>query len=308
VESCPSRRATSPPGDVAAGVIDGELLLVGADASGTLVLDLLQLGLPGGDWHEHAPRPFVGAAHSAAVLDDKLYVVGGAGNGSEGRLQIYDPDDDSWTLGPDLPWPGSHVGTAVIDGALYAAGGLSGGSVTDQAAVYEPSSESWTPLPPLPIAVHDAACGTDGSRLFVIGGADDPQGPPQPHDDVQVFDPVVGLWDSDKLPGSTLSPLPAARGGTGPAVLWQGELYVFGGESPGGPSSPGSGPGPTADGVYDRVDVLDPAAGTWRLEASLPTAGHGHFPVLFQSRIFVAGGHVASGSAPSTRLEIFTRQ
>ena len=50
-------------------------------------------------------------------------------------------------------------------------------------------------------------------------------------------------------------PLPFGRGGTGRAVFYQGELYVFGGETL-------NGAGAVAGNVYNRVDVYDPALTT----------------------------------------------
>jgi N-acetylneuraminic acid mutarotase len=84
-------------------------------------------------------------------------------------------------------------------------------------------------------------------------------------------------------------------------VFYQGECYVFGGETL-------DGPGATPNGVYNRVDVYDPVTSTWRLEAPMPTARHGTFPVLHQSRIWVAAGGVTKGHSHSDIVEIFTRQ
>jgi Kelch motif protein/galactose oxidase-like protein len=145
----------------------------------------------------------------------------------------------------------------------------------------------------MPAGRHHAAGGSDGSRLFVIGGRTGPNTLSAGTDDVQVFDPATGTWDWDKLPASTLPAAPAPRGGTGPAIWWQGQLYVFGGS--------------TTGTVLGRVDVLDPAAGTWRAEARLPTPRRGLWPALFQGRIVLAGGHTTMGTSPSTAFEIFTR-
>jgi N-acetylneuraminic acid mutarotase len=84
-------------------------------------------------------------------------------------------------------------------------------------------------------------------------------------------------------------------------VYYQGEFYVMGGETL-------NGPGATPDKVYDRVDVYDPVADTWRLEAPMPTARHGIFPVLYQSRMWIAGGGVKSAFSQSNAVEVFTRQ
>jgi N-acetylneuraminic acid mutarotase len=291
---------------VAAGVLDGELVVVGAESSETLVLHLLDLdgssaGATGpGAWHAHAPRPFVGRDHAAVVVAGKLLLIGGLGGGSEGRVQVYDPDDESWSLGADMPWQGGAVAAARLGGQVFAAGGLVGGVAVSNAARYDPVANTWTALPPLPAARHHASAGSDGARWFVFGGRSGGDVLDAGHDDSQVFDPVAGTWDWDKLPGSPLAPLPQARAGAGPAVWWGQELYVFGGLTESAPATPL---------VLGRVDTYDPALGTWRTDAPLPTPRHAIAPVLFQGRSFVVGGHPdGAGAAASTAFEVFTRQ
>ena len=91
-----------------------------------------------------------------------------------------------------------------------------------------------------------------------------------------------------------------ARGDLGRAVYWQGEFYVMGGETATGLGA--------VTGVYDRVDVYDPASGAWSRRTPMPTPRHGIDPALFQGRIFVVGGDTAAGSAPTDAVEVFTRQ
>jgi N-acetylneuraminic acid mutarotase len=291
---------------LAAGVLDGDLVLVGGESPDTLVLHLLDLdgssaGPTGsGHWHAHAARPLAGRDHVALVVAGRLYLIGGLGGGSEGRVQIYDPNADAWSLGADMPWPGGAVAAAVVGGKLYAAGGLAGGVAVAQTALYDPLLDTWTALAPLPAARHHASAGSDGTRLYVFGGRGGGDVLDAGHDDLQVYDPPTGTWDWDKLPGSSLVPLPQARAGAGPAIWWQQEFSVFGGLT-------GSGPGTPL--VLDRVDAYDPLAGTWRVEAALPTARHAIAPALFQGRVFVVGGYAdGAGASPGATFEVYTRQ
>jgi hypothetical protein len=64
----------------------------------------------------------------------------------------------------------------------------------------------------------------------------------------------------------------------------------------------------TTDGVYDRVDVYDPFANTWRSEARMPNPRHGVYPVLYQGHVFLAGGGTHSGTSRSSLFDTFTRQ
>jgi N-acetylneuraminic acid mutarotase len=87
----------------------------------------------------------------------------------------------------------------------------------------------------------------------------------------------------------------------GKAVFFRGEFYVFGGETLDDPDA-------NPNNVYDRVDVYNPATNSWRLEATMPNARHGIFPVLYQGHMFLAGGGTQSANSQSRFFDTFTRQ
>jgi N-acetylneuraminic acid mutarotase len=154
----------------------------------------------------------------------------------------------------------------------------------------------------MPLARNHAAAGTDGQRLFVFGGRGPGSGDTnvvaEGFDDVQVYDPATDTWECSCTPGSTIPPLPQKRGGMGKAVFDHGQFYVMGGETT------SSGTGQVAGNVYNRVDVYNPVTKLWSLDAALPTARHGIFPLGYDGRIFVAGGGGTSGESTSNILEI----
>jgi hypothetical protein len=83
----------------------------------------------------------------------------------------------------------------------------------------------------------------------------------------------------------------------GRAVYVNGEFWILGGETL-------DGPGATATGTYDRVDIYSPATRTWRTGPPMPTARHGIFPIAVGSRIYVAGGGIRAASSMSRVLEV----
>ncbi len=291
-------------GEVAGGVIDGMIYVVGDNRDNTNIYDI-----EADSWSAPSSpkRPYKGHHHTAEVFDGKLYLFGGENDNAEGKVQIYDPVLDTWTTGTDMPWNGSSCSSAVINGLIYVAGGIVDNLfTTDQVAAYDPVMDSWSaPLAPMIDARNHAAAGTDGSMLYVLGGRGPGSGDTNVlangFADIQIYDPVANTWVSSNDMGSTLAPMPIGRGGAGKAVYSAGEFYVFGGETL-------NGPGATPSGAYDRVDVYDPVSNTWRLEAAMPTARHGSFPVLFESRIFLPAGATQSGNGVSSILEVFTRQ
>jgi N-acetylneuraminic acid mutarotase len=199
-----------------------------------------------------------------------------------------------------MTWAGGSVSTAAIGGKIYAAGGIVGTSTVTNVAVYDPVANTWTAKAAMPLGRNHAAGGTDGTRMFVFGGRTGGNFVTNGFDDVQIYDPVRNTWVSTSDPGSTLARLPQARGGMGHAVWYQGEFYVMGGETL-------NGPGATPNNVYARVDVYNPTTNRWRLDADMPTPRHGIYPVLFQSRIFVAGGGIQAANSQSRFFDEFIR-
>ena len=294
-------------GEIGAGIIDGVLYVVGEQSNKTQAYDIIA-----GTWDDTlAVRPFVGHHHAAETVGGKLYLVGGLTGSSPGKLQIYDPVLDSWSLGAPMPWNGGSVSTALIGGKIYAHGGIVGSTTVDNCAVYDPQLDTWTALTPGPGGKgrNHAAAGTDGQKLYIFGGRGIGSGASNVvadgFDSVHVYDPLTDSWISSYdggPPGSDLALLPQKRGGTGKAVWYHDEFYVFGGETqtnPGGHANP--------QGTYDRVDVYDPATNTWRLDAEMPTARHGIYPLKFGNRIFVVAGGTSAGFSKSDVVEVFQR-
>jgi len=283
-------------GEVAAGVVDGVMYVVGSGGGGTL-----RYNLTTGAWMSNAPnRPFVGDHHSAEVIGKKLYLIGGLEAGSDGKVQIFDTQTNQWSLGTDMPWAAGSVSTCVIDGMIYAAGGIVGTTTVANHAVYDPVFDTWTALAAMPIGRNHTAATSDGSRFWVIGGRDGANLVANGFDDVQVYDPDTNTWQWSGDGISGLAPLPQARGGMGKAVWMENELYVFGGET-------ATGAGAVGGNVYDRVDVYDPEENTWRLDAPMLHPRHGIFPVRFGARIYVACGGTNAGPSGSNKLDAFKR-
>ena len=288
-----------PLGEVSAGVVDGSMYLVGEGTGQTYRYDCLNR-----QWLNNvASRPFKGHHHGVEVLDGKLYLIGGLGAGSEGKLQIYDPLTDQWSLGADMPWVAGSPSTAAIEGKIYVAGGIVSTFTVGTAAVYDPVLDNWTIIRQMPNGGRNhTAAATDGNRFYIFGGRRAGNFVTNGYSDTFVYDPASNTWDWSGAISSTLAPIPEARGGMNKAVYLRGEFYVFGGETLDDPDAlPGT-------RVYDRVDVYSPATNSWRSEQPMLTPRHGICPVLFQGHIFLPGGGTVAGGSQSTIFDSFTRQ
>ncbi len=120
-----------------------------------------RLALDGGTaWTSAAPLPVAVNHHGAAVLDGKIYSIGGQkGQDSSAVAQasvyVWNPSSGAWTAAKSLPKARSHVmmSSFVVNGRLLVAGGDSvpNRAVSD-VTVYDPTTATWTSLTPLPAA------------------------------------------------------------------------------------------------------------------------------------------------------------
>jgi N-acetylneuraminic acid mutarotase len=285
-------------GEVASGVINNVLYVLGSATNATMAYDLST-----GTWRSDlAPRPILGDHHGAEVINGKLYLFGGlnGGGAAAGRVQIYNPVTNSWSLGASAPYAAGSVATALIGGKVYMAGGIVGSTTVGTAAVYDPATDTWASIASMPAGRNHAAASTDGQKLYIFGGRIGGNVPSVGFNDVQIYNPVSNTWQWSGQTGSTIPPLPQPRGGMGKAAFYGNEFYVMGGETT------NAGTGQVAGNVYKRVDVYNPVSQTWRLETPMPTARHGIFPVVGDGKILVAGGGVHSGYSSSNVFEIFS--
>jgi N-acetylneuraminic acid mutarotase len=287
-------------GEVATGIIGGTLYVVGEGSDRTLTYDI-----SAGSWSQGdaTKRPFAGNHHGAEVFGGKWYVLGGFDNGAEARVQIYDPQTNSWSLGADMPWSGGSVSSALIQGKIYVCGGVKNGLfTTDECAVYDPLADTWTMRAPMIDGRNHAASATDGRRLFVFGGRGPGSGDTNMvangFADVQVYDPITDTWDSSELAGSQIVEMPIGRGGMGKAVFHKSEFFVFGGETL-------NGPGAVSGNVYSRVDIYRPSTSAWRSGTPIPTPRHGIFPVKLNGNAYLVGGGLVAGNSQTNVAELY---
>ena len=75
-------------------------------------------------WESISPPPFVRRALSVAAFDGKIFVMGGMQRegGPSKRVDVYDPETDCWSRGPDLngkSMDGFGSSSFAVDGRLY---------------------------------------------------------------------------------------------------------------------------------------------------------------------------------------------
>lgn len=238
------------------------------------------------------PAPAVNS-FGGAVLDDWLYVY----SGHVGRTHRYSVETTAKhfrrlnlkdrTTWEDLPMGPDLQGVALVaDGRfLYRIGGMAARnqagedhdlvSVADFAR-FDPASKTWQDLAPLPEprSTHDAA--VIGRTIYVAGGWTMKGG-----EEDSTFPETALAFDLDRPEAGWRSfPQPFRRRALSVGTQG-GKLYVLGGLVG------------DAMKVERRVDVYDPATGTWSRGPDLPGTGRAEgfgtsaFPV--DGRLYVSG-------------------
>jgi N-acetylneuraminic acid mutarotase len=250
--------------------------------------------LRGGTW---APLPSLNhprAAAAAAVVGDKIVVVGGQADGKlVPQTEVF--DGERWTDVAEIPTPREHLGAASDGRYLYALGGrdLSADKSSTAIERYDPADDSWTELNAMPEAAGGLSAAYAGGRVVAIGG----EGTTAASDAVQAYDIGDESW-------SRLPALPRARHGV--AVTAIGDtVYAIGGATAAGHL-----------GSTKEAEVLDlsgkqaTAQGTpnlaWRALAPAPSRREYAASTELGGRLWLFGGIGADGGA-STETAAYDR-
>ncbi len=286
-----------------------------------------------GNWAPRSPTPLNLTEVSTAVVGGKIYVVGGllASSASNSALQIYDPELDTWTLGPPLPLESGvdHANVAAAGGKLYVLGGLvlGQGRATDRTFEFDPATNTWQEKAPMPTMRGASGTAELSGKIYVAGGQRDIT-----VNEFAVYDPAANTWtplpvlptarnhltaqavggkfyaiggrsasligavemyDPDSNTWTPRAPMLTPRGGLASATL-RGRIQVIGGE---GSNQPG--------GTFRENEEYDPATNTWQALTPMPTPRHGFYAVALNRRLYAPCGGPRAGLFTSTVNEVF---
>ena len=151
------------------------------------VLDL------GGDseWVDAAPMPAPRNQFSTLTIDGKIYLIAGqyhhdSGQADQSRVDVYDPETDSWSAGPELPAPHSHAegSTFISGGRVFMMGGmtrtLAKRHIED--VIWVLADGKWSEVGRLPKPLSSPSTAIIGGKLIVAGGS------------LNGRDPQPGVW------------------------------------------------------------------------------------------------------------------
>jgi N-acetylneuraminic acid mutarotase len=181
-------------------------------------------------WRRRADSPTSRVNGASASLDGRIYLAGGWTGGDAGSssqlnssLEIYDPESDSWSSGPDIPTPRAALAASAVNGSVYFMGGGDQSTLdTLQTGIvesYSPGSGNWTRKADLPTGRELMTAASAGGMIFTFGGGFDSNGLTA----VEAHDPAADAWPQR-------ADMPTGRFAMGSGTL-NGRIYVVGGSS-----------------------------------------------------------------------------
>lgn len=151
-------------------------------------------------WTSGAPMPTALVGAAAAVLQGKIYLVGGTtGSTVVSDTQIFNPVTNAWSAGVPLPVPIASAAAAVVNNVLYVMGGSeseNGSPATRTVWAYDPKTKTWSIKTAMPIARDLAAAVVVNDIIYVIGGWDGVL-PDNGLASVESYNPATDTWTEE---------------------------------------------------------------------------------------------------------------
>lgn len=151
------------------------------DHADTVIAEVLDTSTA--QWSRIADAPTARNSAASAVIDGRIYVVGGRqalrqADGSlrqvnVAALEVFDPATGQWSSRAPMPQAQGGLAAAAHAGKLYVFGGeqwVPEQKVFSESWVYDPATDRWAPAPALPTPRHGLGAATVGDRIHVFGG------------------------------------------------------------------------------------------------------------------------------------------
>ena len=221
---------------------------------------------PASQWRSLPDAPTARLMMAWAVLNDKIWILGGLRSGAEPlqTVESYDPKTGAWETGPPLPIPLHHAAAATYRGEVVVLGGATGSLAEGSNRVFALRGGNWVELPSLTHARAALGAAVVGDKLVAFGGQNDKKLVPQ----TEVFD--GSSWtDAADMP-TPREHLAAVSDGT--------YAYAIGGRFL------------SSDKNSAALERFDPASGKWTKLVGMPTPRGSYGAAYIAGRIIAVGG------------------
>ncbi|MCE2415928.1 hypothetical protein J4G07_18250 [Candidatus Poribacteria bacterium] len=175
------------------------------------------------EWRVISELPTQRASFATAVVDGKIYLIGGTlfehergiwcdpgpgicrGPFGMSLVEVYDPETNTWERLTDMPTVRSDAKAAVVAGRIYVLAGRVGKdnrhvnlTTLKVVEMYDPETDTWVRKQDMSRRRAAFGIGVVAGKIYAIGGNVDPRDkkPEDPGrvDLVEVYDPATDTW------------------------------------------------------------------------------------------------------------------
>ncbi len=145
-------------------------------------------------WAFRTPMSTPRAGVAAAVLDGRIYVLGGEdrlGTVLDGAAR-YDLRTDAWEPLPPMRKARVNAAALAFDGRIYVLGGKDEqGDVLDDVEFFDPTSGRWESFDSMKEERQGLTAALRNQRIYVAGGSNDDE---ELLESIEFYDPLDGSW------------------------------------------------------------------------------------------------------------------
>jgi len=203
-------------------------------------------------WETMEPMPTARSSFGVAVVNRRIYAIGGTNDSLLGTNEMYDPVTDTWTTKKPMPTPRSAFAIAVFQNKIYVIGGYVGDfDYTTTNQVYDTLTDTGETKSRIPYGARAGFCANVvNGKSYLMGGALSALPPYPVSDETLVYDPANDSWTK-----KTSMPTPVYKYVS--AVI-DNKIYLIGGRSYGT--------------IHNLTQIYDIETDTWIQGKTIPTA------------------------------------
>jgi N-acetylneuraminic acid mutarotase len=228
-------------------------------------------------WKTMADVPTGRLGPGVAVVNGKIYVIGGTGGGGYlNTNEEYNPATNTWATKKPMPTPRASFGITVYQNKIYCIGGGvdSFEGVIGANEVYDPLTDTWTTKTSMPTAREFLCANVVNGKIYLTGGSKffNPNNPSFVPNVNEVYNPATDSWTTKTPPPVNVSNYAS--------VVVNNKIYIISGS-----------------GDDDKLTLIYyPEADSWSYGAQIPTpvwgaAAGATTGVMAPKRIYVIGGY-----------------
>jgi len=215
-------------------------------------------------WTTLEPMPTLRENFEIAVLNGKIYTIGGSNSSQQiyfSTNEEYDIASNTWDTKESMPTPRSGFGTFVFQDRIYCVGGYSTEtSYLGANEAYNPLSDTWESKTSMPTNRSSMQTMIVNGKVYFLGGAigyNYEKSETIYSQTNEAYDPITDSWE-------TRTSIPV--NGNFDAHLFGEKIYCL---------------------FKDSIWVYDTKDGSWTQKASMPIpAGYNYYTVVVENRIY----------------------